>query len=205
MSDKSWVSLEGWDDADNFNPLPPGGYICSIVNAYLHAAKSSGNETLYIEIDIAKGDFKNFFANQKARFKSDSWLSYARLSCPTINQNTGKIHFRLKNFLQAVKDSNPNLNLDPKVGRFNIAELKGKLIGVVFGGKEGNLKKDGSGRYVNAVADHALPTQKIIDEDFTIPDIKPYEEHKSSAANDIFSGSPVDNKDLPFDASDTPF
>ena len=67
MSENYFVSLDGWDEADSFNPLPPGGQICTIVNAYLANSKNSGNQTLYVEVDIAQGEFKGYFQEQKAR------------------------------------------------------------------------------------------------------------------------------------------
>ena len=70
MSEKFFVSLEGWDEADSFNRLPPGGQICTIVNAFIAPSKSSNNDTLYVEVDVAKGDYKGFFHEQKNYWKN---------------------------------------------------------------------------------------------------------------------------------------
>ena len=205
MSENYFVSLDGWEEADSFNQLPPSGQICTIVNAYLARSKNSGNQTLYVEVDVAQGEFKDYFLGQKKHWNNDSWSSRARLYVPTINQSTGKVNFRLKNFLLTVEESNPNFKVDTASGKFDIRALKGKFIGVVFGGKEGKLKKDSTERYINAIADHFITVQKIKDGDFTVPAVIPFEENSSAAKQDDFAGSPVDKKDLPFDPEDTPF
>lgn len=201
MADNYTVSLNGWDEA-GFRKLAPGGYVCRIINAYLNKSKN-GNQTLYVEVDIAQGEFAGFFKTETDRFNKNqdgSWTSNARLCIPTLIEN--KIHYRLKNFLVAVKDSNDDLKLEPKSGVFDIRQLYGKSIGCVFRGREAKAVDKNGKHYVNTIVDHALPVQDILDGDFSVPDIEPYKEfdetHAPKTDNDDFIGSPIDASDMPF-------
>lgn len=201
MAENFTVSLNGWDEA-GFRRLPPGGYVCNIVNAYLGNSKN-GNKTLYVEVDIAQGDFAGFFKEQTVRLKTKypdvTWVSNARLSIPTLMKD--KIHYRLKNFLVAVKDSNSDLSIEPKSGVFDIRHLIGKSVGCVFRGREAKATDKDGKHYVNTIVAHSLPVQDILDGDFSVPTVEPYVESAeapTSQTDKDFFGTDVDPSDMPF-------
>jgi len=194
------IDLTGYDEvnADGFLPLPPGGYVCKIVNARLSTSKN-GNETLYVDFDIAQGDFSGYFkrsaAETRKRFPDRSWDSNACL--PLVTKLNGKIFFRLKKLLENLKASNSNFFFD-KNQQLDERKLIGLSVGAIFKGKE-RISNNGKA-YVNAFICDTKNVQDIIDGNFSIPDIE-HATDKTAAKNppgNDFGGSPVDPDDTPF-------
>ena len=56
-----------WDSVEaitgEYKKLPAGGYVCSIVRAECTKSKN-GKEMLKLAIDIAEGEYKDFYLNQ---------------------------------------------------------------------------------------------------------------------------------------------
>ena len=194
------IDLTGYDEVnvDGFSALPPGGYVCKIVNAHI-GTSNNGNETLYVDFDIAQGDFAGYFkrssAETRKRFPDISWDSKARL--PLVTKLNGKIFFRLKKMLENLKSSNTNFFFD-KNQPLDERKLIGLAVGAIFKGRErvGNNGK----AYVNAVICDTKPVQDIIDGNFSVPEIEHAADNPKppTKSTNIFSGVPIDPNDTPF-------
>ena len=60
--------INGWDTVEakgmedfNFKTLPIGAYECVIKDARIHTNKENGKETLKVSVDIASGEYKDYF------------------------------------------------------------------------------------------------------------------------------------------------
>ena len=56
----SEVEAKGMEDF-NFKTLPIGAYECIIKDARIHTNKENGKETLKVSVDIASGEYKDYF------------------------------------------------------------------------------------------------------------------------------------------------
>ena len=66
--------IENWDNIeakgmDDFKALPIGAYECKIINAVENHNEQSGKTTLKVMVDIAKGEYKDYF---KKRYDSNT-------------------------------------------------------------------------------------------------------------------------------------
>lgn len=100
--------IAGYDDIKAItkgesNALPAGAYPCRIINAKEEVSKN-GNPMLVLSVDIAHGEYKDYFKNQyKARKETNAeakWLCnfYQRLDGNNLSYFKGMIH--------AIEDSN---------------------------------------------------------------------------------------------------
>lgn len=119
----------------NIPQLPPGGYICRIMQVQETTAQSSGAPMIKIGLEIAEGDFKGYYAN---KFKADNrpdkkWpcivnqLVYDSNGGNTTNQG-------FKTFNTCVVKSNTGFVI--QWGNNYSACFKNKLIGGVFRRKQ---------------------------------------------------------------------
>ena len=120
-----------------FKPLPAGGYVCRIMAVEETAARTSGAPMIKISLDIAEGQYKDYFANlYKSSTKTDKkWSPGAivnQLVYDASGANTTNRGF--KTFTTSVCESNPGFNIVWGEGFF--ACFKGKLVGVLFGREE---------------------------------------------------------------------
>ena len=112
-----------------FIPLPAGGYVCKVMQV-LETKSKSGLEMLQISLDIAEGEFKNYFTDA---YKNDTrdqkkWGCIAYL---VVDENTDYGTKNLKGFVTSVENSNTGFNV---VWGDNFAKcFKGKLVGAIFG------------------------------------------------------------------------
>ena len=133
--------IENWDNIEakgmeDFKSLPIGAYECVIVGAGIHQSETSGKESFKVAIDIATGEYKDYFrkrfdANTNEDKKWDNnavrYLAY---------QGDNASYF--KGFLTSVENSNPGYKWD-----WDETKLKGKKICGVFQYEEYE-KQDGT-------------------------------------------------------------
>ena len=118
-------------------PLPAGGYVAKILNAKVD--EYSWGEVLVISFDIAEGDYKDFFAKQyQANTNEDKkWKGNFRLTVPQeSNQYFESQKRAFGNALACIEESNNGYHWN-----WNEAELKGKLVGVLFRNKEWEMNE----------------------------------------------------------------
>ena len=125
-----------------FVPLKAGGYVCKILDVKETKSKNSGKDMLEIAIDIAEGEFADYyrkqFARRAERDPKAKWTGVAR----TMTKNDdGTTHGNFKNFVESVAESNLGWQVQWGDGFCNC--FKGKKIGVVFI-REEYRKRDGS-------------------------------------------------------------
>ena len=131
------INLESVQEAGNFERLPAGGYICRItkVDDIPINPQTGKGDYLFIEFDIAEGEFKDYYTNleKSAGFWGGKFIrSYKPAALPMF-----------KRMCNAVSKSNPPFIFDG--GKVNADEetLVGKYIGLVLGEEE-YMGNDGS-------------------------------------------------------------
>ncbi len=124
---------QGYDQAiprtriSNF-PIP-GAYILGIVNAEEKISKG-GNQMLVLSLDIAEGNFKNFYSKFSKECGKNRILKHYRL---LDNENAAEY---LKGDIQAIENSNTNFKFE-----FDENKLIGKFVGAMLAEEE-YLKQD---------------------------------------------------------------
>lgn len=179
-----------------FSNLPAGGYVCKIVDAEFTESKA-GNDMLNLNVDIAEGDYTNYFQSSVNRFKSDKWIN-AAVYRQLILDSSKNISGFFKGLLEIIEDSNPNFTAYEKGGVDNRA-LVGKLIGFVFGDEE--YQKNNGDIATRAVVRTPKTVDDIRNGDFTVPPLKKMDASKikpktNSTATKSDSPSPIE--DPPF-------
>ena len=127
------VEAKGMED---FKSLPIGAYECIIKEANIHKNEESGKESFRVAVDIAKGDFKDYF---KKRFESNTnsnkkWDNNATRYLAFQGDNVAYF----KGFITCVENSNPGYKWD-----WDENKLIGKKICGIFQYEE-YKKQDGS-------------------------------------------------------------
>lgn len=134
-----WENTQAYGD---WEPLEPGGYICKIMG--VEETKSrSGKDMLVISLDIAEGEFKDYYAQQ---YKSDN-RAEKKWGCKVyqlLEDNEGNTNRGFKTFVSAVEKSNTGFDPNSIWGVADINPIfKGKLVGGVFGREQyENMKGD---------------------------------------------------------------
>ena len=137
----------GYDTAQIFGQaqiLPAGGYKCIIKNAVC-AKTQNQKEYLKLEIDIAEGEYKDFYANKhkndtrENKKWSGTWTIFIEGYEP---ETTNRV---FKGLIELIKQSNENFTFQWNV-EGNEKSLIGKKIGIVFRVEEfmtqdGQIKK----------------------------------------------------------------
>ena len=201
--------------------LPAGGYVCRIMSVEETAARASGAPMIKISLDIAEGQFKDYFANQyRANTKADKKWSYSAVVNQLIydaygNNSTNR---GFKTFITSVCESNPGF--DVAWEGFS-ACFKGKLVGVLFGRVE-YVGTDGKNHW-STKALNFRSVKTIHDGTFVTPADKPLTATQSSTYSSYgnYTPSPAqtpsqgaqtpttadlkDFEEIIVDASDLPF
>lgn len=122
--------IENWDKVEakgmeDFKALPIGAYECVIVGAGIHKNEQSGKKSFKVAIDIASGEFKDYF---KKRFDANTnmdkkWDNNAVRYLAFEGDNVSYF----KGFITCVENSNPGYKWD-----WDETKLKGKKICGVF-------------------------------------------------------------------------
>lgn len=201
------IDLIGYEETTavlpgEFAKLPPGGYICNIVNAEVTNSKA-GNPMLVLYLDIVEGEFAKHFRNAFERvrgsrpdIKWDNSGIYRQL----IFDKTGKVSSFFKGLLTCIEKSNSAFHFNPRT--FDEHILRGCFIGFIFAEEE-YFKKDGS-TGSRTFAKFPKPVDVIRSGNFTVPDLKKLEDDRPSQSTpkakngEVFIGEQVDIEDPPF-------
>lgn len=182
---------------EDFKVLTLGGHKVVIKEAIEYTGMT-GNKSLKVSVDIASGEFKDFFQEQYDRNTnperkwSNGAVKYISL------KDTEICHQMFKGFITAIENSNPGYKWD-----WNEKGLIGKKLAGVFGWEEyqandGLIKtatKLTRFRSLDKLKDIKVPKVKMLDGTFL--DIDDYEEFKSKKLNNSFSKIDIE-EDLPF-------
>lgn len=179
-------NIDSVQEAGDSRRLPAGGYICKYTNVEDMADK----EYLYMEFDIADGEYKGYYKELEERL--DFWggrcfRSYKEKALPMF-----------KRMCSAVTKSNKGFIFD---GNEHADEttLIGKKVGMVMGEEE-YIGNDGSVKTRLYVVKE-VPVEDIKAGKFKIPEIKklPDTAGTSKPSDDGFMNIPVDaDEETPF-------
>ncbi len=175
--------INGWENVeaqgnDEYKRLVPGGYVCRITKVEDNPEK----EYLYIEFDIAEGEYKRHGTQCLERngfTPLRMWRSYSQ-----------KAAGMFKGFVQCMEQSNQNTFK----WAWKEQELVGKFFGAVLGEEE-YKKQDGNvGTRLNVV--RTKTPADIRAGDFKIPEKKLLKQEQ--AASSGFTAMNDDDGELPF-------
>lgn len=133
--------IENWDNVEargmeDFKALPIGAYECVIKEANIHKNKETQKESFKVSIDIASGEFKDYFQKRydNSSFNPKKWDNNAVKYLAFKGDNVSYF----KGFITCVENSNPGYKWD-----WDESKLTGKKICGVFQYEE-YKKQDGS-------------------------------------------------------------
>lgn len=152
------INLDNVQEAGSINKLAAGGYVCKITNVMDVPEK----EYLYVEFDIAEGQYKDYYKKlqeSKNFWGGSMYKSYKEKALPM-----------LKRFCSAVTKSNPGYIFDAGAQNNDEKTLIGKLIGLVFYEEE-YLGNDGSVK-TRLKVDYETEIEKIRKGEFKVKEKK---------------------------------
>lgn len=173
--------INNWNDVkssdSDFRRPEAGGYICEIIRA----TDVPDKEYIYLEYDIAEGEFKGHWQEIAEKFGwwgGDFYRSYKESALGMF-----------KGFIDSVEGSNEGYKWN-----WEERSLEGKRIGIVLGEEE-YIKNDGSvGTRLKVRSTKKV--QDIKDQRFRIPKMKKLEGGQN-AESSVPAGF-VESDDLPF-------
>ncbi len=179
------INLAEVQEAGTGLGLKAGGYVCTITNVEDVPSK----EYLYVEFDIAEGEFKNYYKKlQEAKnfWGGSFYKSYKEKALPM-----------LKRFCSAVTKSNAGYIFDAGAQNSDEKTLKGKLIGLVLFEEE-YIKNNGEiGRRLKV--DYECDVEKIRKGEFKVKELKKLPEDQRPKENTEFMNVPDNSADeIPF-------
>lgn len=137
------IDFSDWDDVEAASDparIKNGKYICKIRDVKIRYTKKKEQEMLVFFIDVAEGEYKNYFGDMydrvSARFPEYKYpCCYYQLTGRERElENSGFFRSKLKALIQLIEKCNPGF--DWKETGFETAALKGKLIGFKIENKE---------------------------------------------------------------------
>lgn len=155
----------------DFVPLPAGGYVCRIMSVE-ETASRAGAPMIKISLDIAEGQYKDYFANQyRANTRADKKWSYSAIINQLVYDTSGNnsTNRGFKTFVTSVCESNQGFNV--AWGDGFAACFKNRLVGVLFG-REEYIGTDGKTHW-STKALNFRSVKTIRDGGFEIPADKP--------------------------------
>lgn len=122
INDWEKVEAKGMDD---FKALPIGAYECVIKEANVHKSETSGKESFRVAVDIASGEYKDYFQNRydKNTNMNKNWDNNATRYLAFQGDNVAYF----KGFITSVENSNVGYTWD-----WDETKLVGKKICGVF-------------------------------------------------------------------------
>lgn len=180
------IDMTNVQEAGEFPKLTPGGYVCR----YTNVEDKPDKEYLYMEFDIAEGEFKDYYKQMNENLKfwgGRLFRSYKEKAQPMF-----------KRMCSAVTKSNPGFLFD---GNTNADEktLVGKLVGIVLGEEE-YVGNDGSVKTRLYVS-----TEKSVDDirsgNYKVPALKKLADASptaSTTADTGFMNVPDGAEEVPF-------
>lgn len=193
----NWEQVKAASDRQQ---LPKGGYVCRIMNSEIKTYNGTKGtfERLEISIDVAEGEFKDFYAAdyRGQNQENKKWRGVLRLYVPKDDGSDMDEwnKSKLKAATNAVEDSNQGYHWD-----WNEAGLKGKLVGCLIRNEEWEY----NGRTGwNTKPFKFVPVSDIKNGKFEIPKDKPLNK-KTSDSDDsetVSTNAGIDSylEDLPF-------
>ena len=175
-------------EAGDSKRLPAGGYVCKYTNVEDNADK----EYLYMEFDIAKGEYAGYYKNLEERlgfWGGKCYRSYKANALPMF-----------KRMCSAVTKSNKKFIFDGNE-HADESTLVGKYVGMLFGEEE-YIGNDGSTKTRLYVV-REMPVEDIEAGKFKIPKKKTLPDTAGTAKAvdpDSFMNVPADaDEETPFD------
>lgn len=181
---------QGYDDAvamtaGDFPRLPAGGYVCKVINVKLGKSQN-GNEMLILALDIAEGQYEDFFRKQYDRMlgfnKDAKWpCLYRQVTC-------GNSVGLFKGMVSAFEKSNPGFAV---TFPFDESTLARKIVGGAFREEE-YIRNDGKSamsircfslRPVEGITEIEPPAPKMLEQTQTAQ---------------TFGGQAISNEAIPF-------
>lgn len=159
--------LEAHPEQSQYDDIPAGGYICTIVDAELEEEK----EYVRLDLDVAEGEYKGYFQALEDRANFWGLQYYASFKESQIS--------RFAKLCTCLDACNPGFTFDPFSAKgVDVSILKGKKVGVVIG-KEEYKNRNGEIREKNRVI-NITETKKIHEKKFKIPPLKKLDTSKDS-------------------------
>jgi len=152
-----------------YEPLPPGAYECVVIDVKETKSKN-GKDMLNIYLDIARGEYRDFFNKQYASDTRPE-KKWPCIVYQLLLDNEGNCNKGLKTFISALKGSSPDFDENKVWGTQTSAYLRGKGVGGVF--RREQYRKDGNLRWstkcmrfcsLSSVEDTPVPEDKLIEE-----------------------------------------
>ena len=178
--------------------LPAGGYIACMLDGRIEEVNYGDHKgaKLKIDFDIVDGPYAGFFDRQfmLSTYDDKKWKGVIRLDVP----DEGDKFFesakrRFNNFIYAVEASNKDKGY---TWNWDESQLKGKLIGVIFGNKEWEF--NGKTGWASVCA-ALCSVQDIREGNYKVPADKPLKRASNSTVGGSGEYVPVPgDEDLPF-------
>lgn len=192
IKDFEKVEAKGMDD---FKGLPIGAYECVIKDAIINHNEITGKNTLKISVDIASGEYKDFF---KKSYENDTridkkWNNNAVRYLAYEGENVSYF----KGFLTIVENSNPGYKWD-----WEESTLKDKKLVGVFQYEEYEKQDGTKGIKVRLSKFRSLDKLKDIEVSDNIRKLDgsyvTYDEYMESKEDNKTNEVEVSQADLPF-------
>ena len=198
---------DDWEQTSSYSntpALPVGGYVCDIIKVEEKQSKSTGRNVLHVQIDIAEGEYFQYYAKQFTRNNAPDKKWRGMVYVATQDKD-GKTLPNFKGFIESIEESNdgwsPAWNQDTNIF---CESFKNRKIGIVFGREQ--FKSDRNDKlYWQTKPKYFHSIDEIRSGDFNIPDDKPIEDpEKQERMNNVaqaagFTAIEDDEKiELPF-------
>lgn len=156
------------ENGGGFKRIPDGAYIVGVKKV----EDVSDKEFLRLELDICKGEYKNWYQQQYDADKRETKY-WPRDGVLVRSYKENALPF-FKGFITAITKSNPKFEW-----KWNEQDLKNKVFGVVVGTEEYLRKNGGVGTrpYIDSV--HSV--EAIEKGDYTVPDVKKLDPTKATS------------------------
>ena len=196
------LNAHGYAEAKTAKPgefikLPPGGYVCTVVNAEITYSKN-GNPMLVLYLDIIEGEFKSYFADATKRLKSlkpDKRWDGDGIYRQNFYNNDGKVSPFFKYLLTILMKDNPNAKVNAE--NFEPDCFFNATIGFVFAEEVWNFEGR-SGVRVRPKTPESV--EDIRSGNFKVPELKQQNTQLATNGNATVGGSMPgnDDEDPPF-------
>lgn len=193
---KDFDNVNPWSD---FKPLPPDGYVCTILNAKEETSKK-GNQMIVVFIDIAEGEYANYFRDLWKKRKEDSdnpsGVKYPFDGRAYVTfEYEGKTTKKFKALCTAVEEDGKTLMWNEKFAESMI----GANIGVIFRKEETRGYGDNEDKTYWNCKPFAFRSAKTIREgNFSVPEDKPLKEETTASYAEPEGFSALSDEMIPF-------
>lgn len=185
-----------------FTPIELGGHKGVIKGVEEYTSEYSGNTSLKVSVDTTKDDkqpeyFTELYRNDE---RDDKKWSTSAIKYVSLKEDENCVRM-LKGFITAVENSNPGFIYD---WNKDIDQLKGKLVGLVFGleeyedneGKTKTARKLNQFRSIDKVDNAKIPRVKMLNGEFVEYD--DYNKNNVESKTDDTIEIELDSADMPF-------